>query len=83
MLRPSPNHGTLRLPNDDDDDTLSTCQAFSSRKLPRSNNCLKSVKKKKMRLASSRWAMCIEINMTEGIWLFNLGYFNLMELPLK
>ena len=20
MLRPSPNHGTLRLPNDDDDD---------------------------------------------------------------
>ena len=22
MLRPSPNHGTLRLPNDDDDDDL-------------------------------------------------------------
>ena len=22
MLRPSPNHGTQRLPNDDDDDSL-------------------------------------------------------------
>ena len=22
MLRPSPNHGTQRLPNDDDDDTM-------------------------------------------------------------
>ena len=24
MLRPSPNHGTQRLPNDDDDTTIST-----------------------------------------------------------
>ena len=25
MLRPLPNHGTLRLPNDDDDDGRSVC----------------------------------------------------------
>ena len=25
MLRPSPNHGTLRLPNDDDDHTTQPC----------------------------------------------------------
>ena len=30
MLRPSPNHGTLRLPNDDDDDEVvsSPCRVF-------------------------------------------------------
>ena len=26
MLRPSANHGTQRLPNDDDDDDMYTCQ---------------------------------------------------------
>ena len=25
MLRPSPNHGTQRLPNDDDDDAKCVC----------------------------------------------------------
>ena len=30
MLRPSPNHGTQRLPNDDDDDERLFCMADSS-----------------------------------------------------
>ena len=34
MLRPSPNHGTQRLPNDDDDDGGSR---FHSQKSPKSS----------------------------------------------
>ena len=30
MLRPSPNHGTQRLPNDDDDDEIDTTLIKSS-----------------------------------------------------
>ena len=38
MLKPSPNHGTQRLPNDDDDDvrvpsSLSTCTSVVGRGL--------------------------------------------------
>ena len=33
MLRPSPNHGTQRLPNDDDDESFSECQIFEFVKL--------------------------------------------------
>ena len=31
MVRPSPNHGTLRLPNDDDDDDDVCFTAFVNR----------------------------------------------------
>ena len=30
MLRPSPNHGTQRLPNDDDDDDVSIVRSYIS-----------------------------------------------------
>ena len=30
MLRPSPNHGTQRLPNDDDDDGLKARRSMST-----------------------------------------------------
>ena len=34
MLRPSPNHGRLRLPNEDDDDDMDTHSGISDRFVP-------------------------------------------------
>ena len=46
MLRPSPNHGTQRLPNDDDDDFISIPNT-----IPRESiGALKSVKTQKLLL---------------------------------
>ena len=41
MLRPSPNHGTQRLPNDDDDDDTRIHRKYSHFQQPVLNQSLK------------------------------------------
>ena len=41
MLRPSPNHGTQRLPNDDDDDDQNSLTAFGT-SLPADDDLMNS-----------------------------------------